>query len=88
LRKHTEQQLADAQAVGLGDAALARFRATAAETAAVQANGGQETDEQAKKFAALKDSAAVAAVIKMMIVEPLMRLTYMPGPVPTRSTSP
>jgi hypothetical protein len=44
LRKHTEQQLADAQAVGLGDAALARFRATAAETAAVQANGGEEDD--------------------------------------------
>jgi hypothetical protein len=61
LRKHTEQQLADAQAVGLGDAALARFRATAAETAAVQANGGKETDEQAKKFAALKDAAAAAA---------------------------
>jgi hypothetical protein len=61
LRKHTEQQLADAQAVGLGDAALARFRATAAETAAVQANGGEETAEQVKQFAALKDSAAAAA---------------------------
>jgi hypothetical protein len=61
LRKHTEQQLADVQAVGLGDAALARFSATAAETAAVQANGGKETDAQAQKFADLRESAAAAA---------------------------
>ena len=61
LRKHTEQQLADAQAVGLGDAALASFRATAAETAAVQANGGKETEAQAQKFAELRDQAAGAA---------------------------
>ncbi|MGJ5000578.1 phage tail tape measure protein [Bradyrhizobium sp. HKCCYLRH2060] len=61
LRKHTERQLADAQAIGLGDAALARFRAQAAETAAVQANGGKETAEQAAKFAALREQAAAAA---------------------------
>ncbi|WP_316214292.1 phage tail tape measure protein [Bradyrhizobium sp. SZCCHNR2032] len=61
LEKHNQRQLADAQAVGLGEAALARFRAAAAETAAVQANGGKETSEQAAKFAQLKDQAAAAA---------------------------
>lgn len=61
LDKHTKLQLADADAVGLGDAALARFRAEATETAAVQANGGKETEAQAKRFAELKDAAAAAA---------------------------
>jgi hypothetical protein len=40
---------------------LARFRAEAAETAAVQANGGKETTEQAAAFKLLQDSAAAAA---------------------------
>ncbi|MDI2110481.1 MULTISPECIES: hypothetical protein [Bradyrhizobium] len=61
LRKHTEVQEADTRAVGLGDAALAAFRATAAETSAVQANGGKETAEQAARFAELRDRAAAAA---------------------------
>ncbi|OKO66957.1 hypothetical protein AC628_40630, partial [Bradyrhizobium sp. NAS96.2] len=61
LRKHTEVQEADTRAVGLGDAALAAFRATAAETSAVQANGGKETAAQARQFAELRDRAAAAA---------------------------
>jgi len=61
LTKHTEQQLADTQAVGLGDAALAGFKAEAAETAAVLANGGKETDAQVDKFSDLKDAAMAAA---------------------------
>ena len=61
LTKHTEQQLADAKAVGLGDAALAGFRAEAAETAAVMANGGKETDKQIDAFSDLKDRATAAA---------------------------
>lgn len=61
LRRHTEQQIADTQAVGLGDAALAGFRATAAETAAVQANGGKETATQVAEFAKLRDAAIAAA---------------------------
>lgn len=61
LRKHTETQEADTRAVGLGDAALAAFRATAAETSAVQANGGKETAAQAAQFAELRDRAAAAA---------------------------
>ncbi|NEM24009.1 hypothetical protein G3V80_23865, partial [Escherichia coli] len=57
LRKHTEQQIADTQAVGLGSAALAGFRADAALTAAVQANGGEITKQQAAQFAELKTRA-------------------------------
>lgn len=56
LQKHIETQKADTLAVGLGDAALAGFRATAAETSAVLANGGKETAEQAAKFAVLKQN--------------------------------
>jgi hypothetical protein len=59
--RHIEQQKADAAAVGLGAAALAEFRVQASETAAVQANGGKETDEQAASFARLKDAAGAAA---------------------------
>ncbi|WP_256807794.1 hypothetical protein [Bradyrhizobium sp. Bra64] len=62
LQKHNLQQQADAKAVGLGSGQLARFRAEAAETAAVLANGGKETEEQAARFAKLKDAAASAAV--------------------------
>ncbi|WP_342709809.1 hypothetical protein AAFG13_36095 [Bradyrhizobium sp. B124] len=61
LPKHTETQEADTKAVGLGDAALASFRATAAETSAVQGNNGKETAAQAAKFAELRDRAAAAA---------------------------
>lgn len=61
LDKHTEQTLADAAATGLGAAALARFRAEALETSAVQANNGKETEEQAAKFKLLQDKAAAAA---------------------------
>lgn len=62
LRKHVEVQNADAAAMGLGAAALARFRAEAAETAAIQANGGKITAEQAAQFAVLKQRAADAAL--------------------------
>jgi hypothetical protein len=61
LRRHTEQQEADTQAVGLGEAALAKFRAQAQETSAVQANGGKETAEQAAQFKTLEDRAGAAA---------------------------
>ncbi|SHJ69922.1 hypothetical protein SAMN05444159_1261 [Bradyrhizobium lablabi] len=61
LQKHIETQKADTLAVGLGDGALASFRATAAETAAVQANGGKETEAQAEKFATLRQAASDAA---------------------------
>lgn len=61
LDKHTEQALADAAATGLGAAALARFRAEALETSAVQANNGKETEAQAAKFKLLQDKAAAAA---------------------------
>lgn len=61
LNKHVLQQEADTKAVGLGAAELARYRAEAAETAAKQANGGKETEEQAAEFARLKEAAAAAA---------------------------
>lgn len=61
LTKHIERQKADAEAVGKGDAALAGFRVTAAETAAVLANGGNETDKQKESFARLKVEAEGAA---------------------------
>lgn len=61
LQRHTEQTKADTDAVGLGAGALAAFRAQAAETSAVQANGGAITDEQKKKFDALIVSAGAAA---------------------------
>ncbi|MGN6117749.1 MAG: hypothetical protein ACTHN2_19775 [Nitrobacter sp.] len=62
LRRHAEQTEADAKAVGLGAGALARFRAEAQETSAVQANGGKETAEQAAQFKVLQDKAEAAAV--------------------------
>ncbi|MGY3575291.1 hypothetical protein [Bradyrhizobium sp. USDA 4504] len=61
LQRHIEVTKADTAAVGLGDAALARFRAQAAETAAVQANGGKETSEQAAQFKKLQEQAGAAA---------------------------
>lgn len=62
LRRHAEQTEADAKAVGLGAGALARFRAEAQETSAVQANGGKETADQAAQFKVLQDKAEAAAV--------------------------
>jgi hypothetical protein len=61
LTRHIGQQKADADAVGLGDGALASFRAQAAEAAAVLANGGKETADQAARFAQLKIDAGNAA---------------------------
>jgi hypothetical protein len=60
LRRHTEQQIADTKAIGQGAAALAGFRADAALTSAVQANGGEITASQATKFAELKARAMEA----------------------------
>lgn len=62
LTKHTLRQEADTKAVGLGAGALARFRAEAAETAAIQANGGKITDEQTERFSKLKEQAEAAAI--------------------------
>jgi hypothetical protein len=61
LRRHTEQQEADAKAVSLGAGALAGFRAEAAESSAVQANNGKETEAQKKAFSDLRDQAIAAA---------------------------
>jgi lambda family phage tail tape measure protein len=62
LRRHVEAQNADTLAMGLGVGALARFRAEAAQTAAVQANAGQITADQAAKFEVLKKRAEETAV--------------------------
>lgn len=62
LRRHTEQQIADTNAMGLGVGALARFRAEAAQTSAVQANGGKITADQAMQFDVLKKRAEDAAI--------------------------
>lgn len=61
LNKHIEQQKADTAAVGLGAAAQAVFRAEAARTTAVQANGGKITDQQAAAFARMRDEAGRTA---------------------------
>jgi hypothetical protein len=61
LTRHVEQQEADTKAIGLGDGALAQFRAEAAETAAIQANGGKITDQQADAFQDLQEKAGLAA---------------------------
>lgn len=61
LTRHVEAQKADALAIGLGDGALASFRAEASETAAVLANGGKETDKQADAFQDLQEKASAAA---------------------------
>lgn len=61
LNKHVLQQNADTKAVSMGAAELARYRAEAAEKAAVEANGGKETEDQIAKFAKLKDAASSAA---------------------------
>jgi hypothetical protein len=62
LRRHTEQQEADARAIGLGAGALALFRAEAAQTSAVAANGGAITADQAAKFRVLQLAAQDAAI--------------------------
>jgi hypothetical protein len=61
IERHTEAQIADAKAVGLGDAALAGFKADAAESAAVLANHNKETDKQVDDFGDLRDAAVAAA---------------------------
>jgi phage-related tail protein len=61
LRKHTAETEANTKAVGLGEAALVTFRAQAQETAAVQANGGKETADQAAQFRKLQQQAGAAA---------------------------
>lgn len=61
LQKHVLQQEADTKAVGKGAGQLAAFRVEAAETAAKLANGGKETEDQAAKFALLKEQASAAA---------------------------
>jgi hypothetical protein len=61
IQQHTAATEANAKAVGLGDAAMARFRVEAKETAAVQANGRKETAEQAAQFKELQDRAEAAA---------------------------
>jgi hypothetical protein len=61
LQRHVLIQKADAQAVGLGAAQLAIFRAQAIETAAVLKNGGEETAKQAADFKKLEAAAGAAA---------------------------
>jgi|GEM_PF-6937283 len=67
--RHIEVQRADAAALGLGDAALARFRVEAQQTAAIQANGGRISAEQVKAFERLKleayDTADAFARLKV-----------------------
>ena len=61
LLRHTEAQKADAASMGLGARAHAELRAEAALTAAIQANGGKITQEQANAFIWLKLAAGGAA---------------------------
>ena len=61
LQRHTAQQVADTNAVGLGSAALAQFKAEAALTSAVQANGGTATAAQRAQFEGLAKAAGDAA---------------------------
>lgn len=61
LRKHIEQQIADAAAMDLGAGAQARLRAEGALAAAVKANDGKITAEQAAEYEKLKVRAEEAA---------------------------
>ncbi|MDP1867004.1 MAG: hypothetical protein Q8L13_11775 [Bradyrhizobium sp.] len=61
LAKHIRAQQADADSMGLGARAHAEFRAQAAMTSAVQANGGEITADQAAEFEKLKKQAGDAA---------------------------
>lgn len=61
LKRHTEQQIADTKAMGLGAGAQAQFRAEAALTTAVQANQGKVTEEQKAQFPGLIINARNAA---------------------------
>ncbi len=60
--RQIEQQKAAAQAIGLNVGEQAALKVAASETAAVLANGGKITDEQAKAFARLKVEASDAAL--------------------------
>ena len=62
LQRHTAQQVADTNAVGLGSSALAQFRAEAALASAVQANGGTATAEQKAQFEGLAKAVGDAAL--------------------------
>ena len=62
LQRHTAQQIADTNAVGLGAAALAQFKVEAALTSAVQANGGTATAAQKAQFEGLAKAAGDAAL--------------------------
>jgi hypothetical protein len=62
LRRHVEQQDADTRAVGLGAGALALFRAEAAQTSAVLANGGVINAKQAADFKELQLRAQDVAI--------------------------
>lgn len=61
LTRQVEVHKADAAALGLGARAMAEYRAEALLTAAVQANGGKITDEQAAKYEKLRTAAGDAA---------------------------
>lgn len=61
LNRHTQMQLADAAAVGLGARAMAEYRAEAAFAAAQTAAGTKATDAQIKEFMRLKKEAGDAA---------------------------
>jgi hypothetical protein len=62
ITKHIEVQKADAQAIGAGVEEHARLRVEAQKTAAVQANGGKITAEQAEEFRKLATAAGQAAL--------------------------
>lgn len=61
VRRHIEAQKAEAESVGQSVGAHARLKVAAAETAAVMANGGKQTDEQREAFSKLKDEAEATA---------------------------
>lgn len=61
VKRHTEVQLADARAVGLGAEAQALFRAEALLNNAVVANGNKVTAEQRAQFEGLAKAAGEAA---------------------------
>lgn len=62
INKHIEIQKADAASIGLGVEVRARLKVEAQQLAAVQANGGKITAEQAAQFDKLKTAAGDAAL--------------------------
>jgi hypothetical protein len=61
INRHIKAQEADAKAVGASAAEHARLRVEAQQEAAIAANGGEITEEQAKTFDKLKKAAGEAA---------------------------